>query len=123
VKAANAVTVAGMALGAESAVIEEEIAVIVVRVRKETDHKEIVRVVETVVPVHLGRDHRVHRETVRHVRWVIVVRVRKETDHRDRVEIALKATVRRAPRAHRATVRRVRLVRHRLRRQLNRLPL
>ena len=116
-------TVAAMVPGAESAATVEESAGIVVRVRKETDHRETAREVETVVLVHLGRDHRVHRETAHHVRWATVVRVRKETDHRDRVVTAHKAIVRRAPRVRKETVRHVHLVRHRLRRQLSRLPL
>jgi hypothetical protein len=120
VKAATAVIGAAMVPGAESAVTEES-AESVVRVRKETDHREIARVVESVVRVHPGRDHHVRRETVRHVHRESVVRVRKETDHRDRVVTARKETVRRAPRVRKETVRRVPRVRHRLR--LSRLPL
>jgi len=55
---------------------------IVVRVRKETDHREIGHVVEIVVHVHRAIDPSVRKEIDLHAQQVIVVRVRKETDHR-----------------------------------------
>jgi len=56
---------------------------IVVRVRKETDHREIGHVVEIVVHVQQEIVVRVRKETDLHVQQVIVVRVRKEIDHRE----------------------------------------
>jgi hypothetical protein len=57
--------------------------VIVVRVRKETDHREIEHAVAIEVHAHREIDHNVNLATDHRVQQVIVVRVRKETDHRE----------------------------------------
>jgi len=75
------------------------LVVIVVRVRKETDHREIValvhKVATTEVRAHRVTDPSVHLETVRRVQQVqeIVVRVRKETDHKGIVQWEIVALV------------------------------
>ena len=94
-RAVIAVTDAVMAADAATVVIAVSVEMVasVVRVRKETD-----RVVETVVSVSPGRDHRVHRvidPIDRPGHRASVVRVRKETDHRDRSATARRVSVRR----------------------------
>jgi hypothetical protein len=91
-----ATTVVVMMVVVEVASAMKEVVQIVVRVRKETDHREIDRHVHRVgivVRVRKETDHReidrkgidrhVRREIGRRVHKGIVVRVRKETDHRE----------------------------------------
>jgi hypothetical protein len=68
----------------------------VVRVRKETDHRETGHEVAIEVHAHRVIDRNVHLATVPLVQQVIVVRVRKETDHR---QIAVRVRKETDPRA------------------------